>query len=196
MTKTTLAIVLLGFALWCWMNVRSPISRTPGVVAPDPPVQVNIRSENVARYRNLTLESVAHFAVEARVLGVEWYRFDELACLCPVDLALGWGRMSDEAILEKIEISQTSRFYLWHATSFPIPPEEIMRSSCNMHIIPTNSKVRDALRGVRLGHIVNFSGELVNVKRDDGTMWRTSINRNDSGAGACEIVWVKDLQVW
>ena len=39
---------------------------------------------------------------------------DRESDLAPVDLALGWGRMSDEAILKDIQISQSGRFYFWH----------------------------------------------------------------------------------
>ena len=63
------------------------------------------------------------------------YRWDGLARLVPVDLALGWGRMSDSDVLDKVYISQSGRFYLWQARCVLIPEREIIESSANMHLI-------------------------------------------------------------
>ena len=42
---------------------------------------------------------LAGFSVEARVLGREDYRFDREADYAPTDLALGWGRMTEDAVV-------------------------------------------------------------------------------------------------
>ena len=38
-----------------------------------------------------------------------------------------------------------------------------------------------------------FSGSLVRIKAKDGWYWNTSLTRNDTGAHACEVIWVTDL---
>lgn len=45
------------------------------------------------------------------------------------------------------------------------------------------------------GHIVRFHGYLIEARRDDGWHWRSSLTRNDTGNGACELIWVEDLEV-
>jgi hypothetical protein len=47
---------------------------------------------------------------------------------------------------------------------------------------------------VRAGSLVRFSGYLVKVEAPDGWAWVSSLTRDDTGAGACELVWVDDLE--
>jgi len=35
----------------------------------------------------------------------------------------------------------------------------------------------------------------VNAAKKDGIDWRTSLGRNDSGPGACEVMYVQGIQV-
>ena len=133
------------------------------------------------------------FQIEARVLSAEHYSMDREADLSPVDLALGWGRMSDESILKDIKISQSGRFYHWHVDSFPIPPEEIETHSANMHMIPANDDIEKQLKSARQGQIVAIKGQLIEAKANDGWHWKSSLTRNDTGAGACELVYVESL---
>lgn len=42
---------------------------------------------------------------------------------------------------------------------------------------------------------MRIRGLLVNVARADGYNWKSSRSRGDSGPGACELIWVEELQV-
>ncbi|MGB9499438.1 MAG: hypothetical protein ACKVE4_06745 [Dissulfuribacterales bacterium] len=86
----------------------------------------------------------------------------------PIDLALGWGSMSDEAILEKIKIRQSNRFYFWSVKQFPIPQKKIESQSANMHLIPADNVILKQIKTARTGDIVNFTGYLVKVVDADG----------------------------
>ena len=123
------------------------------------------------------------------------YTFGREADLAPVDLALGWGAMSDEAVLSKISISQSNRFYYWRVDEFPIPRKEIEWQSANMHMIPADSQVEKILKSVRPGQVVKITGYLIEAKADDGWRWKSSLTREDTGAGACEVIFVKSLSV-
>ena len=85
--------------------------------------------------------------------------------LVPTDLALGWGRMSDSAVLAKIDITQSGRFYYWRVKEFPIPRREIETSSANMHMIPADNDVKRQLEQVREGQLVRIEGFLVDARR-------------------------------
>lgn len=135
------------------------------------------------------------FAVEARVLGTKDYIFGREADLSPVDLALGWGKMSDEAILKEIKISQANRFYSWRVNQFPIPRKEIETQSANMHMIPATVQIEKTLKSIRPGQVVKLTGYLIEAKAKDGWRWKSSLTREDTGAGACELVFVKSLSV-
>ncbi len=65
-----------------------------------------------------------------------------------------------------------------------------MRSSANMHLVPANDAVADALAAVDAGDRVRIDGWLVQIDATDGWRWRSSLTREDSGAGACELIYV------
>lgn len=138
-----------------------------------------------------SLRPLAGFSIEARVLGREDYRMGREADYSPTDLALGWGRMREDAVLSRLDIRQSSRWYRYGwKDAPPIPLAEIMRSSANMHMIPADDAVAAALRRIERGQRVRIDGWLVEVNAGDGWRWRSSLTRDDSGGGACELVYV------
>jgi hypothetical protein len=184
---------VLGWgALHGWQ--QRPLHPPTGVLAAAAPEQVDLAEGALLQRADVSLRTRAHIALTARVLAREDYRWDAGASLAPMDLALGWGRMSDSAVLAGIEISQSSRFYYWHVDSFPIPRREIETSSANMHLIPANPDVRRAMDRVRRGELVHIEGFLVDASRPDGWRWRSSLTRDDTGDGACELVYVEELE--
>ena len=187
-----LLLALWGAASW-WRG--RPLQVPPGVVAPDPPEQVDLDHGAQLQQGDVTLTTRAHFDLTARVLSRKDYAFGADARLIPEDLALGWGRMSDSAVLAHIDISQSDRFYFWHVKQFPIPRREIETSSANMHMIPADPGVLHQLREVRPGEVVHIQGFLVDASRPDGWRWNTSMTRDDTGAGACELVYVESLDI-
>lgn len=191
--KTLAFAALIGFGLWQHLQNR-PVSTGPGVVAAAEPRQGDTSSD-VFTFKGYTLQPLQDFTIEARVLASETYRSDREAELSPVDLALGWGPMSDSAVLDKVKISQTGRFYYWRVDEFPIPRQEIEQSSANMHMIPADDTIERRLKDVRPGQVVRIDGWLVEARGNDGWRWRSSLTRNDTGAGACEVIFVRDLQV-
>lgn len=138
-----------------------------------------------------TLKPLAGFSVDARVLSREDYRMGREAELSPTDLALGWERMREDGVLSQLSISQSSRWYnyRWEREP-PLPPHEIAISSANMHMIPADAAVADALDAVRKGDNVRIDGWLVEASAPDGWRWRSSTTREDTGSGACEVIYV------
>ena len=138
-----------------------------------------------------TLQPLAGFSIRARVLGSEPYRLDREARFAPLDLALGWGRMRETAVLSRLQISQGGRWYRyrWQGDP-PIPRDEIVRSSANMHMIPADGRVAAALASIDRDDNVRIDGWLVEVQAADGWRWRSSLTRDDQGQGACEVVYV------
>jgi len=167
----------------------------PGQVAPREPIQRELHVERRFDFKGYQMTALAEFDVEARVLSARRYRHDASAELSPIDLALGWGPMSDGEVLDEIDISQHGRFYHWSTRNPPIPITEIGLHSANMHLIPADASVEAALEDVRRGHVVRFRGELVKVNHPDGFRWKSSLTRRDAGGGACEVVFVRELEV-
>lgn len=186
-------VLLLGWAaISHWQ--RRELKQPPGVLAPDAPLQEDLGDDvPILQKDDVTLTPRAHFVVTARVLSRDDYSAGADAKLIPEDLALGWGRMSDSAVLADVDITQSGRFYYWRVKSFPIPRREIETSSANMHMIPADVGVKRQLEKIRPGELVHFEGFLVDASRKDGWRWKTSMTRDDVGAGACELVYVERI---
>ncbi len=174
---------------------HSAVHPGPGVLAAEAPVQVNLDHGAQLQQGDTTLTTRAHFDITARVLSHKDYSWSEYGKLIPEDLALGWGRMSDSTILAHIDISQSGRFYYWNVKEFPIPRREIETSSANMHMIPADASVKDQLEQVRTGQVIHLEGFLVDASRPGGWHWNTSMTRDDTGAGACELIYVESVDV-
>ena len=165
-----------------------PLGETPAQSSADSPAAL--------QRAGYTIEPVASYEVRARVLSVERYRMGREADLSPVDFALGWGPMSDATVLDKLSISQSNRWYhfRWEGSP-PVDPSIMARSSANTHLVPADDAVKDRLLNVRKGAVVKLSGHLINVRHSDGWSWRSSLTRDDTGGGSCELMWVTDVVV-
>ncbi len=142
------------------------------------------------------IEPLASYEVRARVLSIERYRMGREADLSPLDFALGWGPMSDAAVIDRLSISQSGRWYhfRWEGSP-PIDPSLMAKSSANTHLVPADDLVKKRLLNVSKGAVVKLSGYLINVRHNDGWTWRSSLSRDDTGGGSCELMWVTDVQV-
>lgn len=192
MKKLFLLISILGICLPVFFNTRR-VSYGPGILALQPPVQKKVSPPTYQRVGEYTMTELATFDIKAKVLSKKNYRFGREAEVSPTDLALGWGLMSDERVLEDIRISQSGRFYFWRTREFPIPRKDIERLSANMHLIPFDAAVAKRLKQVRERQLIELSGTLVHVTAADGWEWKSSLTRNDTGKGACEVILVKHL---
>jgi hypothetical protein len=147
------------------------------------------------RKGKVTLDPRASFDASAVVTGDEHYRFDDGAFLVPVDLVMTWGKLPEEPYKSKVSYGQITRYYFWRTKGWDLDLHYIKTHSANMHMIPADDNVRRALLAVGTGDAVRVRGLLVNAQREDGFHWKTSITREDDGPGACELVWVEEIQI-
>ena len=192
--KKYLIIALLAFFAWQQWSNRSQF-QSDGVLAAAMPEQRDINNTKPFELNGYSITPLAAFELRGRVLSKTDYQFGREAELVPVDVAFGWGRMSDSAVLEKINISQSNRFYMWQTDDAPIPLREIELSSANMHLIPATAAVKRTAQSLRAGQLVKLSGKLVRADADDGWHWQSSLTREDVGSGACELIYVESLEV-
>jgi hypothetical protein len=195
-TWLLLAFAFLGGANW-WLYERS-VPRPPGVLVAAEPLQQDLDPPPQVDDRGYRFVRRARYDITARVLRREIYRVDGGATLAPVDLAVGWGPLSDSRIIDQLEFSQMGRFFYWKPkdfATFPLAPEALIAHGAQMHLIPATKDVESRARKLRPGQVVTIGGFLVDVRGPGGFYWNTSLTRNDTGDGACEIVWVETLDV-
>jgi hypothetical protein len=186
----TIFVVIGAYHAWS----DRTITRPAGVLAEGEPQQDAVADLPEIRKHDFLLKPLASFEIQARVILATRYFFGRAADLAPVDLALGWGPMSDQSNLEYFKFSQGDRFYSWRAQSFPVPREVVESHTANMHMIPGNTEIKRLLKALRPGHIIHLRGYLVEARASDGWRWRSSLSRTDTGHGACELLLVESLE--
>jgi hypothetical protein len=166
-----------------------------GVKVPAAPEQAAISSGETFEFNDYLITPLADFSLEAKVLSREDYFLDRESDLAPTDLALGWQQMSDESVLSQIDISQSGRWYHWRVEDFPIPRKAIETQSANMHMVPADEHVAVMLDMVKPGQLIKLEGQLILAESYDGWRWKSSLSREDTGASACELVYVTALEI-
>ena len=202
-----LAVVLLLVGL-AWRGAHSPggapaggYADVPCTLPPafdDPAIPKQSPADGMDPFRlgRARVVPLAGLSLEARVLSRQDYSSGAEAEFSPTDLALGWGPMAAPGMADALNVTQSGRWYhySWDSGGPPLPPKQIARNSANMHLIPADADVAAALDRVRAGDTVRLEGWLVRIERDDGWRWRSSLRRDDTGQGACELVYVCALQ--
>lgn len=193
MKKWMLLAALAGLIAW---GLHEPEAGWKGQPAPRDPRQDAAELPAAFRHGEHTITPLARYGLSAVVLGRERYRVDPASGLAPVDLALGWGPMSAAHAVNALKITQSGRWYeyRWGAEGPPLDPEVIARHSANTHCLPATPELRQKLLRVRRHELVALSGYLVEVSGPDGHRWRSSLSRDDTGGGACEVVWITGLE--
>jgi hypothetical protein len=190
--KLLLALAGMGLGLFFLMT-SGAIDRPPGVLAANQPQQ-RLVQRPAFQFGAYELTPLAEFDIEARVLSVEKYRTDAGARLSPIDFALGWGPMSDSAVLDHFRVNQGARFFTIYPDEQAIDMKVALLSAANMHLIPASGTLESELKRVRPGNVVHLRGQLVSVLGPNNFTWRSSLTRNDTGNGACELFYVESIE--
>lgn len=190
-------ILLGGFLFFCLYQLfgSGDIERKPGLWAPEAPLQVEVSGVKPWKFKGFVITPRASWDATGRVLHTNRYYIGTEAKLSPLDIGIGWGRMSDGAILNKIRFGHRRRYLTWRSDEWPLEFQEVNSSASNMHCIPATKSLERRLKRVEIDDLVRITGYLVNVARPDGWHWNTSLSRTDQAGGACELVWVENVVV-
>jgi hypothetical protein len=194
---TIFLLIASIFGAWHWWTSEREVTRPPGVLANAEPRQEDLDAPRRFEHKGYALTARARYDITARVLRKEIYRLDGGAGLAPVDLGVGWGPMSDTSIVERLEFSQMGRFFYWQPrdAGFPLTPQALITHAAQMHMVPANAAIEARLKTLRPGQVVTVAGWLIDIRGPGGFTWNTSLRRDDTGNGACEIVYVESLDV-
>ncbi len=196
MKKLLIASAILIIILVYIFYPEKVITYPPGETAPSPPKQTNLVNIKTWIEGEYTVEALAEYDIKARVLSRDNYSIGKESEISPFDLALGWGPMSDQSIIDKFDISQSNRWYHWYSSNLPIPRKEVILNSANTHIIPKDEELEDMFDKVYKGSLIEMKGYLVKLTTAKGWRWKSSLRRDDSGGGSCELFWVEDLKIF
>lgn len=188
------SVILLGIGAYLFWPEKV-ITYPTGITAPEQPFQTNLSVAKEWEKNEFRFKALAEYKIKARVLSRNNFSVGRESKISPVDFALGWGPMSDQAVIDRIKITQSNRWYRWESDSYPIPRNEIITSSANVHIIPADDLIDKKLSKVYKGSLIEMKGYLVEVTTEDRWFWRSSLRRDDTGGGSCELFWVEELTI-
>ena len=192
--KTISALLAIALAFLVYFYLQRPITYPAGLLIESEPQQVELgNGVEPISHGEFQLKPLARFSIDGRILHRKVYGYDRGSKLAPVDLAVGWGVMSDQAVLDRLKITQSMRFY-WYEYQLPppIPREQIISHSTNVHVIPATPEVVSFCKSLRQGELVHLEGELVEATGPEVGTWRSSLSRTDTGNGACELMLVEE----
>ncbi|MEM7080448.1 MAG: hypothetical protein AAF513_17660 [Pseudomonadota bacterium] len=179
MARSICAVVLAVCVWWWFANTGEH-----GVV----------QADGSLAYPDYTFSNYERFEIEGVVLSTRTYSHDREAELSPVDIAIGWGALSNPEVRAQLSISQRNRWFYWRAAQLPIPAREINRNATNIHIIPGDEQVRAQLKELAADQHIRLIGQLVDVQGEDGWRWRSSRSRTDTGQGSCELLLLEKIE--
>lgn len=109
------------------------------------------------------------------------------------DLCVIWGPNLETNDFQQIEFTSGDFTCFFQ---FPSGVDFRFDSISNNHLITDNQSIRDVIANIRVGDQVHILGSLVNYQEAGTTFWRrSSTKRRDSGNGACEVIFVDEIEI-
>lgn len=202
-------IIVFSFVLLSinfYSGLRNPILQSSynDFSVESDPIQTETKAPSFsysAYWKKWYLTPVADYKIVAQVKSKNHIGFfqDDTSELAKYDLALAWGKLVEPAYDEYIKYSQWDRKYFFeYSEDCPLSKSYISNHSSNNHIIAANKTVLRGIKNIKKNDIIYMEGHLVNVfneTKDGYNVWNTSLTRDDSGDGGCEVFYVKKLQI-
>ena len=146
-----------------------------------------------------TVTPLARYVLRGVVVSRENYGWGWSGGLAPCDVAMAWGELAEGGAWRKLDWSQDGRWFFWRWTGAqPFPTATVVRSASNTHVVPANPNLKRAARSLGKGDVAELSGELIRIEGRRGgelVTWRSSLSREDTGDGSCELLYLRRLRV-
>lgn len=207
-SKIIIFLVICAILIWIYEtnNVTKNIEYVRSLSNIQKPTQVKT-SGNITKTingSNVEINYVAKYSISGRVVDVQnYYGYNIINQLSPKDIGMSWGFLANEKNHRKVTWSSAGNRYLtWYSNDSiwinEIGGSDKIAECCsNNHLIPSDNKIKKLINSIKEGDFVRIEGYLVNVycKESDGSYfsWNTSTSRNDTGNGACEVVYVTNI---
>lgn len=165
----------------------------------DPPIQHNlnqIEELNIEGNKGpVKLELLATYEISAAVKSTIDFSTDFSSQISPRDFALAWADVNEPRIDRYVSYSQKDRWYFFTVRGGGnVDIDYVDLNSANTHIIPANDQVLATVLEVETNDYITMKGYLVNAIFVNGS-WSSSLVREDTGDGSCEIMYVTDIVI-
>lgn len=144
-----------------------------------------------------TITAISKYEISAIIRGKENYYFGWKSHFSPIDLCLSWGKLNTSEIEKYITYSQSNRWYYFkYKNQCTVNKNYISQHSSNNHIIPNNKNILKAIKSTEINNKIKLNGYLVKIygmKEKNRYWWNSSLTRNDTGNGSCEVFYVTEV---
>lgn len=208
-TTILLVVLILGSLIYWYRGSGGGGGKTRAISGLSEPVQEKLTSKDESGTHlsmdgwEMDVTYEYKYEVDALVISAKSYSAGGIESdLAPKDIAFAWGTVAE--LNEEVDFnwSQSNRWCNWHIYT----DEELAkvggvsavdRQSSNNHIIPANDAVKKNLKKVKKGDHLKLKGYLVSIngtKSDKTFYWNSSTTREDSGDGACEVIYTTSIE--
>ena len=184
-------VIVLSYFMWD----QRPVKHGAGVIAPDDPSVVQVTRHQGFDVDHYQLQPKFKIESTARILSQKRYWLDERTQLAPYDFVLGWGAMSDERVLSQVQTPIGKRDFRVEVIRPQLTMNEIRQQIMYMHAVPADDYVRSQLAKIRTGHVVSFTGYVVDVNDRSGKLWSSSIRNNNNRLDSSQIVYIQSVEI-
>ena len=197
--EKSLGVIIIICAILMARDIISSKTIFQGEI-PDP-IQTNLTDAKVMNHIGKKGEVIilakAKYEIEGVIKSKKKY-LDFASQISNYDLAMAWGTLNKSDIDQYIKYSQGGRWYRFkYSHDIPGGSDYLSNHSANVHIIHKDKKVLKDIKRMKKNDHVRLKGFLVDVdfSSSGGSLWQTSLSRNDTGGGACEILYVEEAMM-
>ena len=175
------------------------------------PVQTPVANQKTINFEkggfSYTLTTVQDYTITGLVLHTQnydaWYSLSRTDKTFSKDICVVWGKTLQSKSYQSLDVTQDSHWCWWnyYKPGLVVNSDEIS----NNHLITSSQSVEKQILSIGGGDQIRIFGKLVNVHASalgqahefepQQADWFTSTSRNDSGAGACEIIYVERVDI-
>ena len=205
-----LLLVLLTITYFTRENYRFVDDIVPEVM--QEPVQTDVLDKNPVQFEKNGFSYTANPLFEYDISGLvvhrqtynQWWSLSRTDTVFPMDLCVIWGDNIKSGAYKKrgTSFSQDYRFCLYrYNEGYAILNEALS----NNHLVIKDDDLYKIAQSIRTGDQIRIRGKLVDVEakplskpekyEPENLIWKTSIMRTDSGAGACETIFVESIEI-
>lgn len=165
------------------------------------PIQTSVTggTSKIVDGKEIKINYIASYVLCGRVVDVQNYYGSSLQNqLSPLDVGISWGFLANDN--EKVTwTSNGTRFLRWRTKDMTWYNQHggekgIGKYWSNNHLIPSDDNIEKLIKNIEKDDYVKIEGYLVNVRYDgkngEWYRWNSSTTRNDTGDGACEVIYV------
>jgi hypothetical protein len=204
LTICAVTVFVSALTVFSWLNQAEGFPAASGdilAIDQDPLQDSSIREAMPVLHfgkKMIVLSAKAKYQIDGVLVSKKRYYRGFMSDLAPYDFALIWADVPN--LQDQLKFKQVVRYCLFYLKKdATVDPLYVQNHMSNNHLIPASKNIRKAMRKAKKGDLIRLQGHLVDVEASHGgrllSTWRSSETREDTGSGACEIIYVTSLRI-